>query len=529
MIKTVPIAAPCFSGAVYDSEKCAEVTEKWSDSFLHDKDPSSIMSPFHQGITCLPLANPMPGPWSVLGYPNYVVQAMSVQDVQQAVNFARMNNIRLVVKNTGHDFSGKSGGANAISVWTHHLKNITYIPEIKTTEYTGKAFKVGSGVQGYEIYQAAAKEGLMVVGGEGMTVGFAGGYLQGGGHSPLSSILGMGADHVLSFDVVTADGSFRTADATTNSDLFWALRGGGGSTFGVVTAVTVKAYPTVPVTTVTFTFTMSDTVTLDQWWSAVRVYLENFPVMADAGMYSYFSMLPGVFNMAPLFAPKLTPAEVNALMKPLYDKLEELGIECNPDTVYHTNFYDAWNYSFAKEIVGWRTIQIGSRLWPRQQWHDTSSFDAMFNAIRGTTDLGRTFLGFNIAPTLANGGNPDNAVNPAWRNTLFHSISVVGWADDTPADVIQTMRDQFTNVEMQSWRDVSPGAGSYLGESDINEPNFQQAFWGTEKYSKLYALKQMYDPEGVFYAATAVGSENWTDKNSERRLCPSYRSSTKFY
>lgn len=69
----------------------------------------------------------------------------------------------------------------------------------------------------------------MVVGGEGLTVGYSGGYLQGGGHSPLSSILGMGADHVLEYQVVTGDGRFVTASSSQNSDLFWALRGGGGS------------------------------------------------------------------------------------------------------------------------------------------------------------------------------------------------------------------------------------------------------------------------------------------------------------
>lgn len=75
-------------------------------------------------------------------------------------------------------------------------------------------------------------------------MGFSGGYIQGGGHSPLSTIHGMGADNVLQFTVVTADGKFITADAVTNADLFWALRGGGGSTWGVAVSVTGK--PNVP-------------------------------------------------------------------------------------------------------------------------------------------------------------------------------------------------------------------------------------------------------------------------------------------
>ena len=76
-------------------------------------------------------------------------------------------NIRFVVKNTGHDFNGKSGGAGALSVWTHHLKQITYLPNYQSKSYSGKAIKVGSGVQAEELYAAAKANGVTAVGGEG--------------------------------------------------------------------------------------------------------------------------------------------------------------------------------------------------------------------------------------------------------------------------------------------------------------------------------------------------------------------------
>lgn len=67
----------------------------------------------------------------------------------------------------GHDFSGKSAGANSLSIWTHFFKDIEYIPKYGRNGYNGPAFKVGSGVQVFELYKAAADRGLMVVGGEG--------------------------------------------------------------------------------------------------------------------------------------------------------------------------------------------------------------------------------------------------------------------------------------------------------------------------------------------------------------------------
>ena len=158
----------------------------------------------------------------------------------------------MVIKNTGHDFNAKSVGKGSLSIWTHKLKNVQFLKSYKYNTYTGPAFKLGAGIQAWELYAAAKAAGVTVVGGEGRTVGVMGGYILGGGHSPLSSIYGMGADQVLSMEVVTADGRFVTASATSNPDLFFALCGGGGSTFGVVSSVVVKAYPKIKVTTMTY-------------------------------------------------------------------------------------------------------------------------------------------------------------------------------------------------------------------------------------------------------------------------------------
>ena len=129
------------------------------------------MSPLWQGRTCLPPSiHPSPtGTCTLGGYPSYALNASTIKQIQLAVNFARNHNIRLVVKNTGHDFSGKSGGAGALSIWTHGLKGIEFSKAFKQDGggYKGPAFRAGSGVQAWEIYEAAAKVKQIVVGGEG--------------------------------------------------------------------------------------------------------------------------------------------------------------------------------------------------------------------------------------------------------------------------------------------------------------------------------------------------------------------------
>lgn len=123
-------------------------------------------------MTCQVTANPNAA-CTLGGYPSYVVNVTAVSDIQLAVNFARNMGLRLVIKNTGHDFLGKSAGAGAVSIWTHNLKQIQYIPQYSAPggQYTGPAFKVGVGVQAYEMYKAAKDKGLVVIGGEGQ-VGF---------------------------------------------------------------------------------------------------------------------------------------------------------------------------------------------------------------------------------------------------------------------------------------------------------------------------------------------------------------------
>ena len=86
------------------------------------------------------------------------------------------------------------------------------------------------------------RQGVLVVGGQAFTVGAAGGYSLGGGHSALSPMYGLTVDSILEVDVVIANGTLLTANSCTNPDLFWALRGGGGGTFGIVTRMVHKAH-----------------------------------------------------------------------------------------------------------------------------------------------------------------------------------------------------------------------------------------------------------------------------------------------
>ncbi|TPX14044.1 uncharacterized protein E0L32_000438 [Thyridium curvatum] len=513
LIEGTPSAAVCYQDwPQYDAAKCQQVTAKWTTAPYHE--PTGLDWPLYEGVSCLPPSLTREGAKCTQGaYPSYVLKVTNVAQIQLALNFARNLNLRLIVKNKGHDFNGKSSGAGSLSIWTNSLNDIRYLPSYKSKFYTGPALKIGSGVAAQDVFSFADSKGLDVVGGIARTVGLGGGYIAGGGHSPLMGVYGMAADQVLAMEVVLPDGRYVSADSERNSDLFWALRGGGGSTFGVVTSLVIRAYPKKPVTILTYSFGSSATISKDLFWKGVRAVFDTFPQIADAGHYRYYTLMCQAecsFSMGPHWANNAKTADVKAINDALFANLTAMGINIT-NAAYKE--YDGARAAFegtfpaSTEVVGSWNYHTGSRLFPRSNWEDQTKATAQFAAIQKAVEDAGMVIGYNFRPAVNSGVDQNNAVTPAWRNTLAHVMLGALWGPNaTPQDIADASKT--LTARLQTWRDVSPGAGAYMNEADANEPDFQQSFYGSN-YQRLYALKQQYDPWGLFYAPTAVGSEDW--------------------
>lgn len=125
-------------------------------------------------------------------------------------------------------------GAGSLSIWVHNLKSFEFVPEYTVGRYSGMAVRVGAGVESWEQHNNMAAHNITVIAPGGSTVGAVGGWIAVAGHGSLSSKYGLGADQVLSINVVTADGQFQTVDPNSKGvkkDLWWALRGGGPSEY----------------------------------------------------------------------------------------------------------------------------------------------------------------------------------------------------------------------------------------------------------------------------------------------------------
>ncbi|KAK7192541.1 hypothetical protein DPSP01_006483 [Paraphaeosphaeria sporulosa] len=521
LIATIPEAAPCYGSNVSAiSPECQFLTSSWDNSSFRVEDPTSIRATLYQGQTCLPPSfapSFLPtsnGSCTLGGYPSYTVNVTSVAHIQLAVRFAKAHNIRFVIKNTGHDFLGKSTGMGALSVWTHRLKEKTFNFERYDGEEIGPAVRLGAGVHVFEAYELAQRHNVTVIGGEGKTVGIVGGYTQGGGHSPLSSLYGLSADQVLSISLVTASGRFLTANRTSHADLFWALRGGGGGTFAVVTSMVLKAHPQIKVTTMRYSIKTSPTFSQENFWKAMAAYLDRFEEFADKGYYSYFRITHSSdgeigHEMASWVAPNTSISEFRMSIAPLLSEWQALGMPIETFTITeYDDFASAWAAGFPQEPWTWNGRQA-SRFFPRSVVANATSRAASLAAIRAVFDAGAFFIMFNMR-------NPpgaaaiDNAVLPAWRDVLLFAIMVVTWKETTPAPQVEALSRNLTEVWNPMWRALTPGSGTYLSEADYLEPGWQESFHG-DKYGRLLRVKEKWDREGLFWSHRAVGSEAWEE------------------
>lgn len=184
---------------------------------------------------------------------------------------------------------------------------------------------MGAGVQVREALAAAHTEGLVVVGGDSSSVGLAGGYSQGGGHGPLASMFGLGADQVLEWEVITATGEHLTASGSNNTDLYWALSGGGGGTYGAVLSATVKAHPDVQVAVANLTFASPDT-TSKAYYDTLKVFLGGLPNIVDNSAVCIWLLTVDAFTIQSLTAPSLTSRELQLQLQPILDTLDQGGI-----------------------------------------------------------------------------------------------------------------------------------------------------------------------------------------------------------
>ncbi|KAL4916778.1 hypothetical protein BDW62DRAFT_202440 [Aspergillus aurantiobrunneus] len=536
LIRNEPPAISCYPGPQYSWEECAYVNSQWSNTTFQAEEPIgysySIDSPCPVRISTA-RESPSPGKCELGPSPVFSVNATEPEELAAGISFAQSNNVRLVVRNTGHDLLGKSAGYGSLQIWMRYLRKgirhqAIFMPSTPCSkcDWKGDAFTVVGGYVWDEVYEEAFARDLIVVGGGDPTVSVIGGYIQGGGHSPATRDFGLASDQILEAHVILADGSVVIANPCSHRDLFTALRGGGGGTYGVVVSITIKAFPSKPVVAHSLVLVPQSTHPLDPLLDAITDLYAVFPDLSDAGFSGYgswsvnysvntFGNSSAGYRHALAAMDKPLP-EVKAVLNPVLERLAsydsiEVEVEWFEFPSYSA-YYRA--LSGVHQPTGVLEFALASRMFDRKSL--TSDRQALRRVI---ATLAGGLLENTVNQVLLVGGGkvleqPEySGANPAWRTTYLVHIVTRGWLESHGSATAKAIQADITYNKYNAMRHLTPSTGSYLNEADRRNPWWKEDFYGIANYHRLLGIKRKYDPEGVFYCPTCVGSPSWYQKS----------------
>ena len=309
-----------------------------------------------------------------------------------------------------------------------------------------------------------------------------------------------------------------------NQDLFWALRGGGGGTFGVVVSVTLKTFPEPPVIVQNQNVSFPDALSLYRF---VEGYLRALPSLADAGGSGYWYVDPQgyilknnkpTFVVAHFFFNKTDTASIKALFKPIYDLANSInGSESVNITISIPQARYVLPQPGGADSTGKNSV-IGTRLYSQNYLKSANGAANLASVLQYVTNNLPTVIEGHLTAgrqVARNADLVDSALNPSWRKALGEVIIPVGWDDNTPVEVQNILTKALTETFMPLLAAVDPEMGAYTNEADPNEPNWQTVFWG-RNYPRLLEVKNKWDRHGLFRCNRCVGSERWDSSGN----CP---------
>ncbi len=482
----------------------------------------------------------------------YAVAAKNTGDVIAAVNFARTNNLRLVVKGGGHSYQGTSNSADSLLIWTKAMNKIivhkNFVADgCESKQSPQPAVTIEAGALWFQAYnEVTTKNGMYVQGGGCATVGVAG-LIQSGGFGSFSKNYGLAAAALLEAEIVTADGSIEIVNACRKPDLFWALKGGGGGTFGIVTKLTLRTHELPEKFGAVFgKIKVNDDAAfkllIQQILNLYKTQLFN-PHWGETISFHKdsvnFSM---VFQGLDKEKAEEAWKDFESWVK---EKPQSYSFE-KPLTIIELPARHLWDIDFLKQYAPQLIINDDRPEAPARNVYWASNKDEagqflyayhsawlpesllqknkqlqLADAIFATSRYWTMSLHFNKGLAGASveeiAAAKDTAMNPAVLGAFALAIiagegqpAFVGLAGHEPD--MNKARNGASKIDkaINELLKVAPNPGSYVSESNFFENNWQQSFWGSN-YPRLAAIKKKYDPEGLFFVRHGVGSEVWSD------------------
>ena len=404
-------------------------------------------------------------------FPIVFVFAQQKEDVANAVKWARENNVSIRIRSGRHalakDFSQTNGG---IVIDTSQMR------KIKLNKARGIA-TVQAGIRVGSLVRTLAQEGILAPFGDSSSVGI-GGISTGGGITAVQRTTGLISDNILSATIVDANGEILRVSETENSDLLWAIRGGGGGNFGIITSYTFKIHPApfqVGIFQIIWPWNQLDEV-IDVWQRWSPSVDERLGTILEV-----FSKTNGMLRSQGIFLG--SKAELEKLILPLSDVGSPLKVFIDEVTLPEAIEFWAPNEPvFDTQNTTWSSAWV-------EQIIPTEGIKAIRSFLEKATGSESNFF-------FLNSGGAMNQVPPEdtaffWRNTKYYLEWDASWTEKcetrTNIELVEKTREQ-----LQSYV-----TGSYVNVPDLSIKNYGQEYYG-DNFARLQRIKSQYDPENIF-------------------------------
>src|SRR5712692_3055381 len=430
--------------------------------------------------------------------PAAIAYCTSPADVQTCLAFARRFGLPLAPRAGGHSYAG-------YSTTTGLVLDVTRMNTVIVNTGSGTA-TVGAGTRLIDLYAALAQYGLALPGGSCPTVGIAGLTL-GGGVGILGRKFGLTCDNLLAAQVVLADGSLQICDASHDPDLFWALRGGGGGNFGVVTSFTFHVYPVAALSLFTLNWPWGNaTVVVDAWqtwapqapdelWSNCLLLAtsnkQSDPIVQANGVYvgdvaPLDSLIQQLINKVGV-VPSGRYVSAVGLLDTMMDEAGCYGMTVDECHLPSQNPHGQLQRDTSRAKSDYYSTAI-----PRQ------GIDALVSTIaqrQASTTLGVGGIGLDAFGGAIN-RVPSDATAFVHRNALFSAQYSANWNASDPETIVAANYSWLNNT-WQAMRQYASGT-AYQNYIDPDLANWQQAYYSTN-LPRLQRIKAAYDPGNLFH------------------------------
>jgi FAD/FMN-containing dehydrogenase len=398
--------------------------------------------------------------------------------VAAMVDWVRGNALTFAVRCGGHSYEGFSQSRDVVI----DVRGMAGIAVDKASSLV----TIGSGASLYHIYQALAAQGLALQAGSCATVGISG-HILGGGHGLLARSHGLTCDSTEQVTMVDSQGRILQASATSEVDLDWACKGGGGGSFGIATEFKLRVFPlkTTLVFGVTWTLSQAHAAKMFAAWQA---FAPNAP-SSITSILKLQAAASGLVTVRCIGQSVGSEAELRAGLQPLLD----LDKPSSALSIRSLGFLDAVTH-FAVPL-DYESVYMKAKsdyvLGPLGD----DAIQHMIAAVAANSGVALLCdaYGGKIADVAA-----DATAFPRRKGTQFCIQYYSSWmhAADTAAHVAKVAK------VYAAMRPFMPGA-SYVNYCDLDLPNFANAYWGAN-LPRLMGVKAQYDPDNLFHHAQSV-------------------------